>query len=80
LADICKCGVTQKVHAVCVTIRHKRGLEMRYMSFSCARWRADAPVHADPQGAIDGGSRGKACAFTMNSVARERFHIYISLS
>jgi hypothetical protein len=49
------------------------------MSFSCAR-RRDVPVHADPQGAVDGGRRGKVWAFTMNSVAREPFHIYISLS
>jgi hypothetical protein len=47
------------------------------MSFSCAPsacWRA--ALH----GAIDSGRQDAACAFTMNSVARETFHIYIQFS
>jgi hypothetical protein len=50
---------------------------MRLPAF-LARW--STPVHSGPHGAIDGGSRGDVCAFTMNSVAREPFHIYMPLS
>jgi hypothetical protein len=42
-----------------------------------ACWRAVPALHAGPHGAIDAGGGSRVYAFTMNSVAREPFHIYI---
>jgi hypothetical protein len=47
------------------------------MSFSCA---SPACRRAALHGVIDSGRQDGACVFTMNSVARETFHIYIPFS
>jgi DsbC/DsbD-like thiol-disulfide interchange protein len=37
LIGVCKCGGTQKVRAICVTIPDMLGLKIGYVSFSCTR-------------------------------------------
>jgi hypothetical protein len=70
LTDICKCGVTQKF----IGLRHNSSQgaigDAVYVFF----------MRAALHGAIDSGHQDAACAFTMNSVARETFHIYIQFS
>jgi hypothetical protein len=72
LNGICKCGVAQKVHAVCVTIPYKNGLEMQNTSFFMRM--AGMFIRFGTVADDDAG------AFTMNSMALETLRNYILVS